>query len=198
MTTTKLSKNTSNGLPLLGDTMYWHLKFLSTLANLLTRLKFWPFYSCPVAEPEKNQQCFNILKEKENHVHDDQTSGLMISMAEVKIVVGKMGILFDEGDLDGAGVGGIVEVGADEFRELFEVEEPSFKEIREAFDVFDQNRDGFIDAVELKRVLCCLGFEELGCGSIEHCGKMIRKFDENGDGVLDFNEFLKCMEKCLC
>ncbi|GAB4840026.1 hypothetical protein Ancab_020735 [Ancistrocladus abbreviatus] len=191
MRTTKSSSSTSNGLPLLlCDIMYWHFKFLSSLSNLLTKSKFWPFYTCPVAEPEKIRRGFNNKKENRD---DDKPSGSMISMAEVKFVMGKLGMCVDE-----AADGGPRKVGLDEFKELFEVEEPSFEEIKEAFDVFDENRDGSIDAVELNRVLCRLGLKEWGDGSVEQCGKMIGKFDENGDGVLDFNEFVKCLEKCLC
>ncbi|KAA8547976.1 hypothetical protein F0562_004405 [Nyssa sinensis] len=78
---------------------------------------------------------------------------------------------------------------------LFE-EEPSFDEVKEAFDVFDENRDGFIDAGELQRVLRVLGFKD-GIER-ENCRRMIATFDENGDGRIDFKEFVKFMENSLC
>lgn len=78
---------------------------------------------------------------------------------------------------------------------LFE-EEPSLKEVKEAFDVFDKNGDGFIDAEELQRVLSLLGLKQ---GSdIENCKRMIRSFDENRDGRIDFNEYVKLMEASFC
>lgn len=84
----------------------------------------------------------------------------------------------------------------DEISSLFEESEPSLVEVKEAFDVFDENRDGFIDAKELQRVLCILGLKE---GSeLENCRKMIRNYDINGDGRIDFNEFLKFMETTFC
>lgn len=78
-----------------------------------------------------------------------------------------------------------------ELSQLFD-EEPSLEEVKNAFDVFDVNRDGFIDAKELQRVLQILGFKE---GSeLGNCTKMIRAFDQNKDGKIDFQEFLKFME----
>ncbi|KAK6928172.1 EF-hand domain [Dillenia turbinata] len=75
---------------------------------------------------------------------------------------------------------------------LFEEKEPSLEEVNEAFRVFDENKDGFIDAEELQRVMTILGHKE---GSkIADCKKMIRAYDENGDGRIDFHEFLKFME----
>ncbi|KAL2559703.1 putative calcium-binding protein CML45 [Forsythia ovata] len=85
--------------------------------------------------------------------------------------------------------------GVDEFSTLFD-EEPGLQEIKETFDVFDEKKDGFIDANELQRVLCSLGLKE-GC-ELEECRRMIRAFDDDGDGVIDFNEFVKFMEKCFC
>ncbi|KAE8734508.1 putative calcium-binding protein CML30 [Hibiscus syriacus] len=81
---------------------------------------------------------------------------------------------------------------SDELCRLFEEEEPSLEELKEAFDVFDVNKDGFIDAQELQRVVCVLGLKE-GL-KIENCNKMINKFDVNSDGRIDFQEFVKLME----
>ncbi|KAK8693337.1 hypothetical protein V6N13_070922 [Hibiscus sabdariffa] len=81
--------------------------------------------------------------------------------------------------------------GSDELSSLFE-EEPSLAELKEAFDVFDVNKDGSIDAQELQRISCVLGLKE--GFRIENCNKMIRNFDVNGDGRIDFQEFVKLMD----
>ncbi|KAJ4877834.1 putative calcium-binding protein CML30 [Raphanus sativus] len=47
-----------------------------------------------------------------------------------------------------------------EISSLFEEKEASLEEVKQAFDVFDENIDGFIDATELQRVLTALGFKE--------------------------------------
>nr|AZL94063.1 calmodulin-like protein 47 [Carica papaya] len=84
------------------------------------------------------------------------------------------------------------DVGADDVEVLFEEEEPSWTELREAFDVFDENKDGFIDGSELRKVLSVLGFRE---ASEAECRKMIRAFDEDKDERIDFFEFVRIIFK---
>ncbi|KAH6836260.1 hypothetical protein C2S53_001126 [Perilla frutescens var. hirtella] len=55
--------------------------------------------------------------------------------------------------------------------DIFEKREPSLDEVREAFDVFDDNIDGFIDENELQRVVYALGPKE-GL-KVESCRRMI-------------------------
>ncbi|XP_010514617.1 PREDICTED: probable calcium-binding protein CML30 [Camelina sativa] len=74
---------------------------------------------------------------------------------------------------------------------MFEEKEASLEEVKQAFDVFDENRDGFIDATELQRVLTILGFKE--GFNLENCLVMIRSLDGNKDGKIDFNDFVKFM-----
>ncbi|KVI08445.1 calcium-binding protein CML37-like [Cynara cardunculus var. scolymus] len=78
------------------------------------------------------------------------------------------------------------------FEDIFKEEQPRLDELGEAFDVFDENKDGFIDARELQRTLFALEMKEIA--DIEDCKKMIRAFDENTDGRIDFYEFVKLME----
>ncbi|KAI7752455.1 hypothetical protein M8C21_020347 [Ambrosia artemisiifolia] len=80
--------------------------------------------------------------------------------------------------------------------DIFEAEQPRLDEVKEAFDVFDENKDGFIDAGELQRVLCVLGVKERA--GMEDCRKMIRAFDANADDRVDFDEFVMFMENTLC
>ncbi|XP_030495486.2 probable calcium-binding protein CML45 [Cannabis sativa] len=67
-------------------------------------------------------------------------------------------------------------------------EEVKWEELREAFGVFDENRDGFIDAKEVKKVLFELGIME---PSEAECQAMITTFDKNQDGKINFEEFLE-------
>ena len=114
-----------------------------------------------------------------------------LSVGEVKIVMEKIGTLCDDQpDAENNEEG----MGPDEIAGLFE-EEPSPEEVKEAFDIFDENNDGFIDAGELGRVLCSLGLME----PLEvECQRMIRVFDDNGDGRIDFKEFVKLVEHSFC
>lgn len=87
-------------------------------------------------------------------------------------------------------------LGIEYFSSMFQENEPSLDEVKEAFDVFDLNRDGFIDSMELQRVLCILGLSDRS--QIENCKQMIREFDENRDGRIDLREFVKLMENSFC
>ncbi|TPX44814.1 hypothetical protein SeMB42_g03515 [Synchytrium endobioticum] len=63
------------------------------------------------------------------------------------------------------------------------------QEIREAFDLFDTDGSGTIDAKELKVAMRALGFEP----KKEEIRKMIAEIDKNGSGAIDFAEFLELM-----
>ena len=62
---------------------------------------------------------------------------------------------------------------------------------REAFDLFDTDGSGFIDAKELKAVLCALGFEP----TKDEIRKMISDADKDGSGTINFDEFIGIMTK---
>ncbi|KAJ0500111.1 putative EF-hand domain-containing protein [Helianthus annuus] len=65
------------------------------------------------------------------------------------------------------------------------------KELREAFDLYDQDKNGKISANELFSVLKSLGEK---C-SLKDCRKMIKSVDVDGDGCVNFEEFKKMMSK---
>ncbi|PIN24070.1 Calmodulin and related proteins (EF-Hand superfamily) [Handroanthus impetiginosus] len=116
---------------------------------------------------------------------------ISISAGEINLIMSRMGIVGELEDNTGN-----KSLSEEDFMGLFDEEEPSLEEIKETFGVFDVNKDGFIDASELQRVLCSLGLKE-GC-ILEDCRRMIKAFDCNGDGLIDCKEFVKLMEKCLC
>lgn len=57
------------------------------------------------------------------------------------------------------------------------------KELKEAFSVFDQDGDGFINTKELKQVMANLG-EDL---ADEDVMSMIKEADKDGDGKINFS-----------
>eukprot|EP00656_Telonema_subtile_P009296 TRINITY_DN1436_c0_g2_i2.p2 TRINITY_DN1436_c0_g2~~TRINITY_DN1436_c0_g2_i2.p2 ORF type:complete len:170 (-),score=77.57 TRINITY_DN1436_c0_g2_i2:145-654(-) len=63
------------------------------------------------------------------------------------------------------------------------------QEIREAFDLFDTDGSGAIDAKELKVAMRALGFEP----KKEEIKKMVNDLDRDGDGTVDFDEFVQMM-----
>ncbi|RDX62504.1 putative calcium-binding protein CML30, partial [Mucuna pruriens] len=109
---------------------------------------------------------------------------LGVNKEEVLMIIEKLGISVE---LDGDGIG---DFGEQEITKIFE-NDVSMEDVEEAFNVFDENKDGFIDAAELRRVLRCLGLEK---DSVQ-CQKMINAVDQNGDELIDHNEFFMLMEQ---
>ncbi|CAL4960826.1 unnamed protein product [Urochloa decumbens] len=65
----------------------------------------------------------------------------------------------------------------------------SEEELREAFRVFDKDQNGFITAAELRHVMANLG-ERLTDAEV---GEMVREADVDGDGRINYDEFVKVM-----
>ena len=63
------------------------------------------------------------------------------------------------------------------------------EEILEAFKVFDKDGNGFISAAELRHIMTNLG-EKL---TDEEVDEMIREADIDGDGQINYEEFVKMM-----
>ncbi|XP_047982786.1 calmodulin-like protein 3 [Salvia hispanica] len=121
-----------------------------------------------------------------------------ITKSELSASLEKMGI-FIPGDelaqmITRVDVNGDGCVDIDEFSTLYQTimdERNEEEDMKEAFNVFDQNGDGFISVEELGSVLASLGLRQ-GRGA-EECEKMINKVDADGDGRVDFNEFKQMM-----
>ncbi|KAI9126377.1 hypothetical protein K1719_002798 [Acacia pycnantha] len=141
--------------------------------------KSWISSSSSSSTDEKNPSCRTQNHHSPNHK-------VRLSREEVIIVMGELGLISEESD----GEGFEEEIGEEEIEALFE-KEPSLEELKDVFEVFDENGDGFIEASELQRVLKCLGMIR----DVEECKRMISAFDLNGDGLIDRSEFVKFMEK---
>jgi centrin-1 len=70
-----------------------------------------------------------------------------------------------------------------------ELSDEQKQEIKEAFDLFDTDGSGSIDAKELKVAMRALGFEP----KKEEIQKMINDVDTDGSGQIEWDEFLKMM-----
>merc|ERR1712139_201111 len=64
--------------------------------------------------------------------------------------------------------------------------EDQVAEIKEAFDLFDTDVSGSIDTNELKVAMKALGMD----AKSEEIRKLINDIDSDGDGTIDFDEFL--------
>merc|ERR1719269_380689 len=67
--------------------------------------------------------------------------------------------------------------------------EEQLDEIREAFSLFDSDASGMIDIRELKAAMRALGFEVKN----EELKKMVTDVDNDGNGTIEFTEFLGMM-----
>merc|ERR1711890_138670 len=67
--------------------------------------------------------------------------------------------------------------------------EEQMDEIREAFNLFDNDQSGAIDVRELKAATRALGFEIKN----EELKKMVSDVDNDGNGTIEFAEFLAMM-----
>ncbi|KAI9126339.1 hypothetical protein K1719_002760 [Acacia pycnantha] len=65
------------------------------------------------------------------------------------------------------------------------------KELQDAFDLYDLDKNGVISAVELHSVMRKLGEN---C-SLSDCRRMISAVDEDGDDNVNFEEFKKMMTR---
>ncbi|XP_023338541.1 neo-calmodulin [Eurytemora carolleeae] len=62
-------------------------------------------------------------------------------------------------------------------------------DLKEAFKIFDRDKDGFIDMKELKKVANMLG----AMLSKEEVDDFMKEADVDGNGKLDYDEFVKMM-----
>merc|ERR1712137_3606 len=70
-----------------------------------------------------------------------------------------------------------------------QLSEEQLDEIREAFSLFDSDASGMIDIRELKAAMRALGFEVKN----EELKKMVTDVDNDGNGTIEFSEFLQMM-----
>ena len=71
-----------------------------------------------------------------------------------------------------------------------ELTEEQKQEIKEAFDLFDTDGSGAIDAKELKVAMRALGFEP----KKEEVKKMMSEADREGTGRIEYKDFLDMMQ----
>lgn len=165
------------------------LVFIAAMFSLLSRLQkfslgFLTFFYHPHAKLQPYP-----LRRTSNTAQEDFK--FKLGREDVEMVMERMGL-----DCNQEGEQLKEFSGFDDFSVMFEEEEPSLEEVKMAFSVFDENKDGFIDAEDLQRVLFKLGFtEEM---DLDECRTMIDLCVGNKDSQIDFNGFLKFMERSFC
>ena len=72
-----------------------------------------------------------------------------------------------------------------------DIPEDKIAEYKEAFDMFDKDGGGTISANEIVKIMKNFGYPI----KKSEAQKMISDIDDNGDGEIDFEEFVTLMEK---
>ena len=126
---------------------------------------------------------------------NDKMVGALVSVfgMETNGRIKKLGLMYDNKPSSSSGFeltkGGLLDDEVPVEEVLGELEDMSKRSelLHEAFKIFDEDGDGYIDAMELKRVLDCLGLDKgWDMSAIE---KMVKVADLNFDGKVDFGEF---------
>ncbi|URE33043.1 hypothetical protein MUK42_06858, partial [Musa troglodytarum] len=151
---------------------------------------FGPRASGRVMDPSELKRVFQMF---------DRNGDGRITKTELSDSLENLGIYIPEAELasmiEKIDVNGDGCVDMDEFGALYRSimdERDEEEDMREAFNVFDQNGDGYISVEELRSVLVSLGVKQ--GRTAEDCRMMINKVDVDGDGRVDFMEFKQMMK----
>ncbi|KAM5570428.1 putative calcium-binding protein CML27 [Rosa sericea] len=109
----------------------------------------------------------NVLKALGSNVPEDELQRVMVDL---------------DTDRDGF-------ICIDEFNAFWVAGDGGSSELKDAFDLYDQDHNGLISTDELHLVLSRL---QMKC-TVEDCKRMIQSVDADGDGNVNFEEFKKMM-----
>lgn len=62
-------------------------------------------------------------------------------------------------------------------------------EMRDAFSALDRNKNGYISPNDLRHLLYCMGENY----SLEEIKELLQEIDQDGDGFINYQEFLRLM-----
>eukprot|EP00112_Aurelia_sp_Birch-Aquarium-sp1_P015199 Seg335.5 transcript_id=Seg335.5/GoldUCD/mRNA.D3Y31 product=Calmodulin protein_id=Seg335.5/GoldUCD/D3Y31 len=131
------------------------------------------------------KEAFSLFDAKGNGSISQQDLGIVMRSLGQSPTEKEVATMIKEVDVDGNG-----EIDFSEFVQMMKTQMKNRdmnKELMEAFQVFDCNRNGRISPTELKVTMRNLG-QDL---TDEQLRLMISEADFNGDGVIDFDEFKK-------
>ncbi|PWA72448.1 EF-hand domain pair [Artemisia annua] len=186
-----------------------HIRNLLKRVNLLTKVNKYknkpPKNPCVldvvssfIAMDVSNQlkQVFKFFDiDGDGKISQVELTNVLLTFGQEKSMATKeaQGIL-KEVDFNGDGF-----IDLDEFMTIMDGSKPVFAcskedngddDLRNAFMVFDSDKNGLISAKELQSVLTSLGCSNSKLGQ---CRKMIKGVDKDGDGFVDFDEFKSMM-----
>ena len=139
-----------------------------------------------------SDETMNILKKQYISVTKDIAKP--IDLATLEILTAKLGQNLPRNELEKM----IKEVDQDangtiEFDEFVQMmikkRKQSELEMKDAFASLDRNKNGYISIDDLQHLFLCMG-ENLSSGDI---ALLLEEIDQDGDGHINFQEFLKLM-----
>ncbi|XP_068650035.1 calmodulin-like protein 11 [Aristolochia californica] len=138
-------------------------------------------------QTEEFQEAFCLFdKDGDGRITIDELATVIRSLGQTPTEE-ELHDMIREVDVDGNGT---IEFG--EFLHLMArkmKETDAEEELKEAFKVFDKDQNGYISATELRHVMISLG-EKLTDEEVE---QMIREADLDGDGQVNYEEFVRMM-----
>ncbi|XP_073065329.1 probable calcium-binding protein CML18 [Primulina eburnea] len=142
--------------------------------------------SAPLTRDEELRQVFKKFDTNGDGKISPSELGSVLNGLDSRTTEDEVARIMSELDIDGDGF-----IDLNEFKAFHCVGGDSNKELREAFDLYDRDKNGKISAKELHTVLRGLGEK---C-SLKDCRRMIGSVDVDGDGCVDFEEFKKMMTR---
>ncbi|KAA0055432.1 putative calcium-binding protein CML41 [Cucumis melo var. makuwa] len=164
----------------------WFTKTNFKLNFPLLHSKHKPISSKPPTPPPLAEVAFRHLDiDGDGKISGDELRSYFASIGEYMTWDGAQSVI---GDFDKDG-DELLELG--DFERLVKGEEEEQEEdLKRAFEMFEGEKGcGFIGATGLQKMFGRLGYVK----SKEDCMTMIKVFDVDGDGVIDYHEFLRMM-----
>eukprot|EP00091_Calanus_sinicus_P017595 TRINITY_DN3801_c0_g1_i3.p1 TRINITY_DN3801_c0_g1~~TRINITY_DN3801_c0_g1_i3.p1 ORF type:complete len:178 (-),score=73.25 TRINITY_DN3801_c0_g1_i3:47-580(-) len=125
-------------------------------------------------------------KDGSGSISSDELLGVMRAMGQNPTEDELLNLVM-EVDVDGNGTIDFPEFLDMMKKKAHEVDEEA--DLREAFKIFDRDRDGYIDMKELKRVTNMLGTML----TKDEVDEFMAEADKDGNGKLDYDEFVKML-----
>ncbi|KAK6136899.1 hypothetical protein DH2020_029344 [Rehmannia glutinosa] len=166
-------------------------KFLKKPSRMFSRDRqnsgILPIY---LPNAEELKQVFNKFdSNKDGKISPEEYKAILKALGKGNLLTKEVQKIFEVADLDGDGF--------IDFNEFVEVQKKGggvkTVDLHRAFQAFDKDNDGKITVGEVYELLRKLGER---C-SFQDCQKMVRAVDNNGDGVIDSDEFMSMMTRTM-
>ncbi|KAK0582521.1 hypothetical protein LWI29_026557 [Acer saccharum] len=125
--------------------------------------------------------------DKDGKISQSDYKGILTALGQ-EDMNGEVTKIFGVADLNGDDF-----IDFKEFTEVHKMGGVRTRDIKNAFRMFDKNRDGKISAEDILEILQRLGE---GC-SLQDCRQMVRAVDTDCDGMVDMDDFMAMMNRSI-